>query len=278
MTLAFVFLTTVVGQAELHPEAAIAAWRVRYKTFSSVEFVAEGQIVTTPSFIVGLGVPTQDLPDHPMPFKLHAKFDFKNQKAWVQRDKYQWNVPLKAFRRKIVETFTVDGKSRVVTRDPDSGVESERLYDEADHAWSIHRDDTLPIWLNSGILAVDKPVFTFSDESPLRGAWTIVPDDLVKTSGVVRISGTLGLAGSTCVVLLDSQQQYVVRSIERFHRGSLSKDMKVSYSTIEGAYVPSQWETSCFESERLILHQTLTVTQFCKDCVFPEETFALTAP
>lgn len=65
--LAILFAMICARPAAAQLDAIFADWSARYDELSTVEYVAEGVVITTPDFITGLGTPTQDLPDDPLP-------------------------------------------------------------------------------------------------------------------------------------------------------------------------------------------------------------------
>lgn len=265
-------LAGVCGQPTMLEDAAIAAWRSRYNTFSSVEYIVEGTLITTPEFITGLGVPTQEMPDRALPIKMHAKIDFTNRRGWLRREQSQWTVPLRSFRPMIIETTTNGGRSRVMLQERGDREKSTRLIDKEVHTWQINKFETLPIWLSSGIFEFEKPGFSTFDESALRTGWVVIPDDRDRTEGLIRVARSPRF---DYFVGLNARKNYVAESIQCVHRGEPSLETNVSYTLLDDEYIPKRWETSVFASGRLILHLTLDVKRFRANCAFPDALFML---
>ncbi|MBC8350703.1 MAG: hypothetical protein H8E66_01870 [Planctomycetes bacterium] len=162
--------TVCLGQADPQLDAVLADWSTRYDQFASVEYEVEGMVVTTPDFVAGLGS-GKDLPDKPLPIKVHAKLDFKSGRAWMRREAFQWQIVPKEFQLKVTETTVNGDRTRVVKHSPPSEKRSSRTYEGPSKTWGILQLDVTPIWLNSGLVPVSglrSSLFSPSPDDVLR--------------------------------------------------------------------------------------------------------------
>lgn len=278
------FSSLLVGICLGHPDAviedAIAAWSQRYEKMSSVEYVAEGHVVTTPDFVAGLGS-GKSVSDEPLRIQIHAKLEFHSARAWVMRDEYQWNVQLNAFERKRTETTVNNGTTRVITLSPQGDKRLERVYDEPSKSQSILRIDTQPMWFNSGIVAVGElrsSLFSLPDYTTHRGLRR-VPDDPEKTLGRFELKiKPASPGGPSYVLTVDARNGNVILGLdERDYAGRLTSEIRMSYQVVEGVNVAQGWESSAYGANgHLLIHEAFAVKQFAKNCEFPEETFSMT--
>lgn len=261
-------------------DSVIASWTLRHGELSSVEYVLEGEVVTTPDFLTGLGSPTKALPDSPQPIHIHAKLDLPNQRLWMRRDEFRWQAVRGRFERRITEIIVSRGKSAVVRTSHDTQRRTIKTYDKVDPTLGLSRSDTAPIWLNSGMLALGDSgasLFSLPDYAKARQRWTLIPDDLEKSKGIVQfeVHPTVS-GGATYLMTVDAHKDDVVTRLEeRDVKGRVTLAIDIGYSESAGGPVVSKWQTTAYGGAgNLLIHEALRVTRFAKDCNFPDEDFA----
>jgi len=276
------FATFVFGCFLSDVNEVIENWEGRSRTFSAVEFKAEGLVTTTPAVVVGLGVPTKELSDKPLPIRIHAKIDLENGRCWLRREHYEWSVPEKKFRLK--ETVVVcDGTRMKVSHSfPRSEQHSFRIYKKIQGRW-LKDIATHPIWLNSGDVFLShgmheqlgKPNYEMLVE---KGALAVVPFDAIKSSGVAHLRCKLRREEDVLLEIDTGNENRVVSLVQRDSKGRTSVETQIRYVEHGESSVVDHWEASAFEpsSGRLIVNYSLDVIHFKNNCEFEESVFLVT--
>lgn len=154
-----------------------------------------------------------------------------------------------------------------------------RVYKDAARTQGILRIDVLPMWFNSGMVPVGdyrSSLFSLPSYASELDRWRPVPDDRGKSNGKLELAVQTSRSASTRHALtVDTTNQHaILHVVARDHKGSPTLEIRLSYGTVDGAYIARQWETAAYGGNgNLLIHEAIEVKEFSKTCQFPDELF-----